>query len=167
MIRFFAVFITILLFSSSVSAQSMKGQYKQWALFTTMEGKNKVCYITSSPTKKSGTYKKRGDVYILVTYRGKESNPEVSVDGGFSYKDGSEVDFVIDNKKSYKFFTSNETPEMAWAQDEQVDKDVIEAMKNGKKIVAKATSTKNTNSEDTYSLSGFTAAYKKMMENCK
>jgi invasion protein IalB len=157
---------TILL-STGATAQNLLGQYKDWALFTTKEGTAKLCYITSNPTKKTGTYKVRGNVYIIVTYRGAGTTPEVSIEGGFPYKKDSEVSVDITNKGSFQFFTSEDTPQMAWAKDEKTDNDVVALMKKGNNVVVKATSKKGTKSQDTYSLKGFTAAYDKMISTCK
>ena len=148
------------------SAQTLGGQFKDWAFFTTKEDGKKVCYITSNPTRKTGTYKIRGDVYMIVTYRGQGSTPEVATDTGFTYKKGSNVSFVIDGKKQFTLLNSPQTPQMAWTKDEQTDRTVIDAMKNGGRVVVKGTSYKGTTAQDTYSLRGFSAAYNKMVAAC-
>jgi hypothetical protein len=73
----------------------------------------------------------------------------------------------INKKYFYKFFTSNETPEMAWAKSEAVDADLISKMKSGSRLVSKGFSRLGTSAEDTYALAGFTSAYNKMMALCK
>ena len=159
--------LVITLAATSAFSQSLGGQYKDWAFFTSKEDGNKVCYITSNPTRKTGTYKIRGDVYMIVTYRGSGSIPEVSIDTGFPYKNGSNVDFVIDGKKQFTFFTSGQTPQMAWAKDSQADRTVIDAMKRGSRVNTKGTSARGTVAQDTYSLKGFSAAYDKMIAACQ
>ncbi len=167
MLKYVVVIISVLIASiSSANAQSLQGEFKDWAVFTATEAGNKVCYITSNPTKKTGNYRVRGDVYMLVTYR-QLGTPEVSIDTGFPYKKGSEVSFVIDGAKTFKFFTSPQTPQMAWAKDEQMDRTVIESMKRGGRVTTKGTSARGTYAQDTYSLKGFTAAYNKMVALCK
>ncbi len=168
MLRFFLTIAAVLLASSSLpaNAQEIKGEFKDWAVFTATESGNRVCYITSNPTKKTGNYRIRGDVYMLVTYR-QLGTPEVSIDTGFPYKRSSEVAFVIDGIKTFKFFTSAQTPQMAWAKDEQMDRTVIEAMKRGGRVSTKGTSERGTYAQDTYSLKGFTAAYNKMVALCQ
>lgn len=158
--------ITIL-FPYQAFSQTLSGEFKDWVLFTSREEGKKVCYITSNPTRKTGTYKIRGDVYMIVTYRGTGSIPEVSIDTGFPYKSGSEVAFIIDGRKQFTFFTSAQTPQMSWAKDAQADRTVIEAMKRGGRVTTKGTSTRGTTAQDTYSLKGFSAAYSKMLASCQ
>ena len=136
-------------------------------MFSTREDGKKICYITSNPVKETGTYHKRGDAYIIVTFRGAGTTPETSISSGFPFKEDSEVSFQVDKKNAVMFFTSDETPEMAWAKSERDDKDVVALMKKGNKVVVNETSTKNTKAIDTYSLKGFSAAYDKMVSNCK
>lgn len=167
MIRVLVLSLAIILMATPSFAQTFKGEFNDWALFTTTEGDTKVCYITSNPTRKTGNYRVRGDVYMLVTYRGPLSKPEVSIDTGFPYRKGSEVDFSIDGRKNFKFFTSAQTPQMAWAKDEQMDRTVIDAMKRGGRVTTKGTSQRGTYAQDTYSLKGFTAAYDKMVATCR
>lgn len=166
-ITFFALSLATFM-ATSVNAQaeqSFYAEYKAWGVFTTDQDNQKVCYITSRPTKKSGNYRKRSEPYMLVTYR-RGGNPEVSVNSGYPYKIGADVSLRVD-KQNYDFFTSSETPEMAWAKDSTSDIKVITAMKQGSGLVTKSYSKLGTYSQDTYSLAGFTKAYDKMKELCK
>ncbi len=165
MYRLFLAALLVFL-AAPAFAQTLKGEYNDWAFFQTKDKDSKVCYITANPSKKTGNYKKRGDVYMLVSYRGKLSKPEVSLDSGFPYKKDSDVDFNIDGKKSFKFFTSDKTPKMAWGKDEEMDRSAIEAMKKGNKVTVKSISSAGTKATDTYSLKGFNAAYSKMLSSC-
>jgi invasion protein IalB len=56
---------------------------------------------------------------------------------------------------------------LAWAHDSAQDKDMIERMKAKSTMTVKGTSVKNTYSIDSYSLSGFTSAFKRMKELCQ
>jgi invasion protein IalB len=167
MFRTLIIAVSILFFAGIASAQTFQGEFKDWGLFTSKEAGKKICYITSSPSKKSGTYKIRGQVYTIVTYRGKGTTPEVGIDTGYEYKKDSDVEFNVDGKKKFSFFTSPQTPQMSWAKDEQADKAVIAALKNGRKVTVKGVSNRNSTSLDTYSLRGFGAAYDKMISTCK
>ena len=87
---------------------------------------------------------------------------EVSVQPGYTYLDGSEVEIQVDRRK-FVLFTRGEH---AWTPREKDDRDLINAMKRGVDMTVRGTSTKNTYSLDTYSLLGFTAAYDAMVEAC-
>ncbi len=160
--------LSLTLFSGGMAyAQILNGKFKNWALFTTKEGSKNVCYITSNPIKKTGDYKHRGDVYIIVTYRGAGTTPEVSVSSGFPFKKDAEVSFAVDKKPVMMLFTSEETPEMAWAKSEKDDTTLVGMMKNGNNVIVNEVSSKGTKAQDTYSLNGFTDSYNKMISNCK
>jgi hypothetical protein len=88
---------------------------------------------------------------------------EVSSSSGYKYKTGSELNVKIDGKP-YTMFTKGE---LAWAHDSAQDKDMIERMKAKSTMTVKGTSVKNTYSIDSYSLSGFTSAFKRMKELCQ
>lgn len=153
-------------FTSQANAQSFIKEFKAWGVFSVVQDGDKVCYITSTPTKKKGNYSKRGEPYMLVTYR-PSGVSEVSINSGYPFRGGSDVAVRVDSRHSYSFFTSKETPEMAWAKDSKTDKEVISKLKAGGQVSAKGYSRKGTYSLDTYSLAGFTAAFDKMVSSCK
>lgn len=160
--------ILLLSFTTPALAAESKldSSHKAWSVFSTTENSKKVCYITSTPEKEEGTFSRRGEPYALVTLR--PGNPvEASFSSGFPYKDNSEVEVTVPKHAALKFFTSAETPKVAWAKSEEEDKKLINAMKNGDKITVKGTSPKKTHAIDTYSLSGFSAAYNRMIALCK
>ena len=138
------------------------GTSGDWRIFSVKNGASKTCYIASMPKKKTGTYSKRDEPYVLVTDRG--SVDEVSISPGYTLKKGSEVSVSVDNKQASKLFVEGE---LAWAYDSKQDARLISAMKAGSTMVVKATSWKNTTSTDTYSLSGITRAYSEMKRLCK
>ena len=45
------------------------GSYKAWTAYKFSDGGADVCYMASQPTKSSGDYTKRGQVYWLVAHR--------------------------------------------------------------------------------------------------
>lgn len=141
------------------------GEFKNWGVFTINQGGGKVCYITSTPIEKKGNYRSRGEPYMLVTFRNNRS--EVSINSGFPFKGGSEVAVSVNGRSNYTFFTSSDTPEMAWAKSAAADADIISKMKNGARLTTKGFSKLGTYAQDTYSLSGFTGAYNKMTALCK
>lgn len=151
--------------SFSVSAQEFMGDFKNWGVFTITQNGAKVCYITSTPIEKKGNYRSRGEPYMLVTRRNSKS--EVSINSGYPYKPGSEVSISVNGRFNYSFFTSADTPEMAWAKSAAADADIINKMKSGARLTTKGFSKLGTYAQDTYSLAGFTGAYNKMASLCK
>lgn len=155
--------VMMALIAGTAQAQKHEETVKDWNVFTLEQGAEKTCYMVSAPTKKAGKFEKRGEPYMMVTHRGAKTD-EVSVSVGFPYKVKSEIIVNIDGKLS-RMFTKDE---LAWAYNEKSDNDIVALMKKSKQLVIKAEGQgANATAEDTYSLSGFTGAYKKMKELCK
>jgi invasion protein IalB len=140
------------------------GSHRDWNVYKFQDNSQTICYIASEPKKQEGNYTRRGSPAVLVTRRpGAHVVFEVSVDPGYTYLDGSDVEIQVDNQKKFLLFTRGEH---AWTPKEQDDRDLISAMKRGTNMTVRGTSSKNTYSLDTYSLLGFSAAYDAMTQAC-
>lgn len=154
----------LLILAEKSQAEQPLGSFGAWDTFTEREGKNIICYMASSATKARGNYKKRDKTYMIVTHRPAEkSSNVVSVEAGYRYKKDSEVEIKI-GKKTNKLFTSDTT---AFAYDSKADDSLVKAMIRGAGMTVKGTSGRGTITTDTYSLKGFTAAYKAISAACK
>jgi invasion protein IalB len=145
--------------------------FSEWSAFVDGSGTDRECYIISLPKKEEGKYTRRDDTYTVVTHRpGDNTTGQVSVEAGYTYKEGSEVDVDIDGK-TFKLFTTyrvgsdTRVGSNAWAY-VGGDADLVTAMKAGSKMIVKGTSRRGTLTTDTYSLSGFTAAYNAISKAC-
>jgi len=139
------------------------GDFGDWSAFQFVENGNKACYMASQPKKAEGDYKKRGDVYAIVTHRpGEKLRDEVSVLAGYSYKEGSTVKVAIGGQ-AFELFTQGDG---AWAKDKKADEALVKAMIKGSSLVAKGTSSRGTKTTDTYSLKGFSKAYAAIGKAC-
>ena len=140
------------------------GTYRDWNVYRFADGDQSICYMASEPKKQEGNYTRRGNPAMLVTRRpAPRVVDEVSVQPGYSYQDGSEVEVEVDGNRRFLLFTRGEH---AWAKSEDADRSLIAAMKRGTDMTVRGTSIKDTYSLDTYSLLGFTAAYEAMVEAC-
>jgi hypothetical protein len=139
------------------------GTFKDWAAYSLQAPKGLVCFIHSEPKREQGKYTRRGDVYVQVTHRPKEGARDVvSFTTGYTYKAGSDVEVEIGDAK-YEMFTDSDT---AWARDTKTDSQLVLAMIRGLQMVVRGTSNRGTLTTDTYSLNGFTAAYKSASSAC-
>ena len=153
------------LLGAAAQAQGIKriGDYGDWSAFQFSEDGNPACYMSSEPTKATGNYKKRGDVFAIVTHRPAEKRiGEVSIIAGYSYKKDSAVAVAI-GKQGFELFTQDDG---AWALDAATDKKLVQAMRRGNRMVVKGTSSRGTLTTDTYSLKGFTKAYRAIGKAC-
>lgn len=140
------------------------GSYRDWNVYRFVDGDQAICYMASEPKKQEGSYTRRGNPAILVTRRpAPRVVDEVSVQPGYSFQSGSEVEVQVDQNRTFLLFTRGEH---AWTKSEDADKALIASMKRGNDMTVRGTSVKDTFSLDTYSLLGFTAAYDAMVEAC-
>jgi len=165
------VFALVVPLSDSANAQQDSrraiGSYRDWDAFVYGTGAKRTCHIISVPKSSTASKKnaRRGDIYIMVSHR-----PEYGVVGevnavlGYPIRQGSTAKFNVDGgRKRMEFFTEGTG---AWAYDPKDDKAAIDAMKRGSGLVISATSQRGTNTNDRYSLSGFTAAYNAITKAC-
>jgi hypothetical protein len=88
---------------------------------------------------------------------------EVSVQPGYNYLQGSSVTVTV-GAKVFTLFTRGGPH--AWTKNDDEDRALIAAMRQGEQMVVEGESSKQTNSTDTYSLLGFTKAYNAMVAAC-
>jgi invasion protein IalB len=161
----FAAVTSAAVTSGPALAQGIKrlGDFGDWSSFQFTENGNKACYMASQPKKAEGKYKKRGDVYAIVTHRpGEKLRDEVSILAGYSYKKDSAVQVTI-GKKTFELFTQGDG---AWAKDKKADETLVKAMIKGSTMMVKGTSARGTKTTDTFSLKGFTKAYAAIGKAC-
>jgi hypothetical protein len=105
----------------------------------------------------------RKAAYLMITHGpGAKSANVVSINSGYLFKSGSEVEVEIGNAK-FKMFVKGDT---AWAFKETDDRAIIQAMAKGTALIVKGTPDKGKPTVDTYSLSGFGVAYAEINKAC-
>ncbi len=156
---------TLLFTVTSVQAAEPKflGGYRDWEAYRFTESAKTSCYVVSQPKKMEGKYKRRGNVVAFVTHRPAHKERDVvSFVAGYAFKKGSSVEVAIDGRK-FSLFTKDDT---AWARSEAAERAIVKAMIKGKRMAVRGTSSRGTRTTDTYSLLGFTRAYKKINQAC-
>lgn len=137
-----------------------------WNVFT--EADPKECWGVSKPKETVNTRDgqpvsvRRGDILLFVTVRPGKS-PEVSFTGGYPFASGSTVEVSIGGA-TYQLFTDGE---WAWAGSPDDDAKLLAEMKKGESATLKARSGKGTETADTFSLFGFTAAVEDAAKRCQ
>jgi hypothetical protein len=141
------------------------GAFSDWQAFTYQAKDSRVCYIFASPQKSDAVKKvKRDPMYFLVThFPGRHVKGQVSTIIGYPFKEGSPVTVRVDDK-DYALYTQGDT---AWAGAPETETAIVAAMKSGKSLVVTGTSSKGTETKDTYSLAGVAAAMDKIDAICK
>ncbi len=149
--------------STLAAEPKLLGQYRDWEAYRLKEDGKNVCYAASQPTKTKGKYKKRGDVVVLVTHRpARKERDVVNFYAGYTFKKGSAVEVKIGGQ-NFNLFTKDDT---AWARGEKDERAMVRAMKRGRRMIVTGTSARGTRTADTYSLHGFTRAYRRASKAC-
>ena len=163
------IFIVLLLCilagaDSPALAEISLGKHADWEAFKERENGKLVCYMGAVPTKSQGKYTKRGRTFLLITHRPAEKSKNViSLQAGYTFEKTSEVELAI-GETSFKLFTDEQ---WAFAADTATDSELVKSMIGGAALIVRGLSSRGTQTTDTYSLKGFTAAYKAIGKACK
>lgn len=147
----------------AASAQDVDlGRYNDWRAHSYQEDGGTVCNMWSRPTRHEEQGRPRGEIYAFVTQRPSiGAEDDFSLQMGYEIQSGSQVTVQI-GSQSWKLFAEGEAA-FAYSEDEPA---LVQAMRRGSTMVVEAVSQRGTPTKDTYSLSGFTAAHKKITEAC-
>ncbi|MHA6324635.1 invasion associated locus B family protein [Roseivivax sp. CAU 1753] len=105
----------------------------------------------------------RGEILLMVFYRpGANVAGQVAFTGGYPFADGSTVNLNISGTE-FELFSEGE---WAWPATPQDDARIVTAMKRGASAIVTARSSRGTQTKDTFSLLGFTAAVEDAQRRC-
>jgi len=160
-----AVVLSLAAFSGSALAQDKDlGTFRDWNAQSYVEAGAKVCNIWSKPKKEEGKYTRRGEVFAFVTHRPSENRRnEISFQVGYTFKKDSELRIAIGGK-NFVLFTEGES---AWTATTEEDDQLVRSMKAGNSMIVRGVSSRGTQTKDTYSLFGFTAALNAINQACR
>jgi len=148
-------------FAASAAPEEI-GSSRDWTAFKATEATGVVCYALTAPTDSRGDYSNRGPIYLMVTRRPAEGvYDEVSAITGYSYKDGSRPEIKVGDRA----FKTTPVGEVAWPLSRETPA-LVRAMRGGSDLVLTGTSTRGTDTRDTFSLFGFTAMLKAIGDAC-
>lgn len=159
-----AAFLLLLVAApAAVAEDDALGRFRDWYAATFVEDGARICYVVSQPVASEGDYTRRGPTYVQVTRHAGGGGDVVSIEAGYPYEPGSEVEAQIDDGDAHALFTDGET---AWAYDDDGDRALVAAMAGGLGLVVRGTSQRGTRTTDRYSLLGFSAARAAAAEAC-
>ncbi len=138
-----------------------------WSVF--VEDDPTECWSVSSPTETVNTRGgrvvavRRGDILLFVFFRPNAGvQGQVTFTGGYPFAEGSTVNLNVGGTE-FELFTDGE---WAWPATEADDAKIITALKRGTDAVLTARSSRGTQTKDTFSLLGFTAAFEDAEKRC-
>ncbi|MDR7145716.1 MULTISPECIES: invasion associated locus B family protein [unclassified Rhizobium] len=145
------------------SAPTRIQQFQAWGAYSYKQGNSTVCYVLSVPTTKQPASVDHGDNFFIVSQRpGQNISYEPQAMMGYTVKENSKINVVIDNK-TFVMFTKDKA---GWVENAAQEPALVAAMKGGHSMTVTAVSRKGTGTSYAYSLSGISAALKQI-ESCK
>lgn len=172
--KIFSASLTIILFlcSSSAYTQDAKliAKHKNWLAYSYTQNKQKTCYIASKPILEEGKYKVRGPVWLLVNHTPARKEVGVlSFMAGYTYRpkcnNSNREDCQVITKVGKNKFKMYTDKDIAWNYPGG-DEKMIKQMIRGSTLTIEGKSHRGTNTKDTFSLLGFTAAYREISKAC-
>lgn len=151
--------------TAQVSTNRVAAQ-TDWSVF--VEESPKECWGVSAPKEtvnsRDGkpTSVRRGDILLFVTFRPGSGGGEVSFSGGYPFAAGSTVRVTV-GAGTFELFTEGE---WAWAGSREEDAKIIAALKAGSSAVVTGRSGRGTETTDTFSLLGVSAALDEAAGRC-
>jgi hypothetical protein len=139
------------------------GQFQDWQAATLTEGGGKVCYAFTRAGRSQPAIANRGEVVLTVTHR-PGSRDQVAVRAGYTYPSGAEPAGTVEaaaGNVSLAFFTAGDA---AFARDRA---EAIQGFQRGRALRVQGPGPRGGTVTDTFSLMGFSAAYRAISDACR
>lgn len=123
----------------------------------------KICFAASVPKTKEPAAANRAKIVLYISAWPKEGvKSEISIKLGYRIKPDSRIAVTVGND-AFELFAQEDR---AYVADTTQELKMIDAMKKGSKLIVKATSTRGTETTDTYSLQGLGQALDAVATAC-
>ena len=156
--------VLLLALSGQLTAEEVKkiGKYKDWESMVITETSGKVCFAQSSPILQAPKSSKR-DAKLFIAFRPADQIiDEVSVTAGYEFNSNTVT--AQSGKNKFKFDIKEQG--FAWIADSKIEFRMIKRMKKGSRIMITGYNQNGSQTNDHYSLLGFTKAYNATKKAC-
>lgn len=150
---------------SGAQAQATNlGTFNDWTAWQGSDANGVICYISSQPSDSEPKNVNRDPIHFLVIHRkGLGTKNEVQTLIGYPFNATSANASATVDGKAYPMVTEGAA---AWLASSGDESGFVAALKAGSRLVVKGTSQRGTNTTDTYSLRGVTAAMGEIDRAC-
>ena len=158
--------VLVLALAAPATAQEATnlGTFNDWTAWKGSDVNGEMCYISSTPQQTAPEGVNRSPIHFLVIHRkGLGTKNEVQTLIGYPFNTTNANASATIDGKSYPMVTEGEAAWLASAGDEP---GFVTALKGGAQLVVRGTSQRGTETTDTYSLSGVTAAMGEIDKAC-
>jgi invasion protein IalB len=148
---------------------TLLGQYGDWGAYTASPGGQKVCFALAKPTSLVDVPPNRrtaaNAVYLFISTRPAEkiSNEISMLVTGYVFKPNSEASVAVGGA-NFAMYTQNDG---AWVKNAAEEAKLIDAMRKSGDFTVKATTSRGTQTTDTFSLKGISQATDRVAQECK
>jgi hypothetical protein len=154
-------------FAPAVQAQQATelGTFNAWTAWQATDASGVMCYISAQPQKSEPAGANRDPIHFMIIHRkGLGTKNEVQTLIGYPFNTSAANASAAIDGKSYPMVTEGSAGWLASTGDES---GFVAAFKAGSQMLVRGTSQRGTNTIDTYSLSGATAAMNAIDAACK
>jgi len=132
------------------------GTFNAWTAWQATDASGVLCYVSATPQSSEPAGANRDPIHFMIIHRkGMGVKNEVQTIIGYPFNSTAANAAAVVDGKSYPMVTEGSAGWLASTGDEG---GFVQAFKAGTNLVIKGTSQRGTNTSDTYSLSGATAA---------
>ena len=155
--------------ASPTAQATLLGQFGDWGAYTASPGGQKVCFALAKPTSSVDNPPNRrtaaNAVYLFISTRPAEKvSNEISVlVTGYAFKPNSEASVAV-GTANFAMYTQNDG---AWVKNAAEESKLIETMRKGADVAIKATTSRGTQTTDTFSLKGISQAVDRASQECR
>lgn len=153
---------TVLCAAPAAFAATNLGTFDFWSAWTDTDSSGKICYVSATPQTTEPSNVNRGAIHFIVTIRPTNPNEVATIVGYPIHETNPGASASVDGR-SYPMVTQDNSAWLASIEDEPA---FVQAMRAGSTMTVRATSQRGTNTIDTYSLRGVTAALNRATQEC-
>lgn len=141
------------------------GTFNAWTAWQATDASGQMCYISATPQASEPAGANRDPIHFMIIHRkGMGTKNEVQTIIGYPYNSTDAKASASVDGKSYPMVAEGSA---AWLASTGDEGGFVRAFKAGSKLTVKGTSQRGTDTIDTYSLSGATAAMNAIDAACK
>jgi invasion protein IalB len=155
--------------ASPTAQATLLGQYGDWGAYSATPGGQKVCFALAKPSSQADNPPNRrtaaNPVYLFISTRPTEKvSNEISVlVTGYAFKPNSEASVAVGGT-NFAMYTQNDG---AWVKNAAEEAKLIDTMRKAGDVVIKATTSRGTQTTDTFSLKGISQAVDRASQECR
>lgn len=166
--RFAGAIALLIVTATTATAQQEPAErvqtFQDWSVYTANTANGRICFAASQPVQTEPTGVNRDAIYFMLTnYPLRGDTNEASIIIGYPLEVDSTVTVTIDSDEAFQFFTIDDG---AWLRDLGREQELVVAMQRGIQMVVRGRSQRGTDTVDTYSLRGVTAAITRAAQEC-